>query len=309
MTSAIITLTQGDFLYIDEWIQYHHNIGIELFCIGYNGDSKDFNKLPKYDYVKYFDFSTNDSEIFNEFNSTISKRGWSSMWCGCVYIMNNYIKFFCTEYIKYVAIIDVDEFISPQEEFTNITEYLDNIYDQSLQTEFISMQVYNGNGNIYYEDKPVLERFNKSINPNNPLFENKNTGFKKSILNVQHIDYDHILDNGFGFHENYYSKSENNLLFNKIVLKHFVCKSLEEWIMKMSPKYDRDYCNRFKGIMFSGWGSYFTGYLDNKITNEALQAIPKLLKKYDIYYKPEIEEENEEFKKLYRKANNIKITI
>ena len=165
MTSAIITLTQGDFLYIDEWIQYHHNIGIELFCIGYNGDSKDFNKLPKYDYVKYFDFSTNDSEIFNEFNSTISKRGWPSMWCGCVYIMNNYIKFFCKEYIKYVAIIDVDEFISPQEEFTNITEYLDNIYDQSLPTEFISMQVYNGNGNIYYEDKPVLERFIKSINP------------------------------------------------------------------------------------------------------------------------------------------------
>lgn len=306
MTSAIITVTQGDFLYIDEWITYHHNIGIDLFCIGYNGKTQDFNKLPKYDYVKYFDFSTNDLEIFNEFNCTISKRRWSSIWGGCIYIMNNYIKIFCKEYIKYIAIIDTDEFISPQEDFTNITEYLDNIYDQSLPTEYIHMQFYNGNNQIYYENKPVLERFTKTINPNNFIGDGKIGGFKKSILNAQHIDYEHILDNGFGFHENSYSQPENNLLFNKIVLKHFVCKSLEEWIMKFSPKYDRNYCQRFTGEFLSGWGSYFYGYLNNDPTIDVLQAIPKLLKKYNIDYKPEIEEKNEEFKFLYKNANNIK---
>ena len=34
--TCILTVTQGDFDYIEEWIEYHHNIGIDLFLIGYN---------------------------------------------------------------------------------------------------------------------------------------------------------------------------------------------------------------------------------------------------------------------------------
>ena len=128
-TSAIVTVTQGDFLYIDEWIQYHHNIGFGLIFIAYNGDHKNFDKLPKYDYVRYFDFSTdNNIKMFSEFDGRISKSGWPGFWGISANLVFKYIKSFFLDYIKYLAFIDTDEFIFPLENCNDITEYLDSIY-------------------------------------------------------------------------------------------------------------------------------------------------------------------------------------
>lgn len=301
MTSAIITVTQGDFLYIDEWIQYHHNIGVDLFLIAYNGDHKNFDKLSKYDYVKYFDFSTNNqTNLFNEFDGKISKMGWVNFWSNTANILFLYLKTFFKDKVKYVALIDTDEFISPNEKIENITQYLDNIYNQNLLSEFIHMQFYNGDNHIYYEDKPVLKRFTYAKN-NEPYDDGKTKGFKKSIINIQHNEIDNLRI--WGFHDNSYSHELNNLPFDKIVLKHFFTKSLEEWIMKMDPYNDKDYFKRFKGKLFGNIGYY----MYNDITEEGIKVIPNLLKKYNIDYYPEIEEIDNDFRNIYMKYNNIKL--
>ena len=124
MTSAIITITQGDFEYLKEWIEYHYNIGVKIFFIGYNGNYKNFDKLPKYDYVKYFDFSTN-TNIENDLNFDYQKNGWPNFYENVItHIIFPYIQTFYKDIIKYVAVIDTDEFIFPTENFDNITNYL-----------------------------------------------------------------------------------------------------------------------------------------------------------------------------------------
>ena len=99
--SAIITVTQGDFLYIEEWIQYHKKLGIDLMIIGFNGKPENFEKLPKYDFIRYIDFSIRkDNIIHQEFDR--KGRGFSaielykptysiSFMCRCLNILLDYI--------------------------------------------------------------------------------------------------------------------------------------------------------------------------------------------------------------------------
>ena len=46
-------------------------------------------------------------------------------------------------------------------------------------------------------------------------------------------------------------------------------------------------------------------YVNEMMTDEALKAIPGLLKKYKINYRPEIEEKDEDFRKRYKEVNNL----
>ena len=292
MSSAIITITQGDFLYILSMINKNFPINEYTFLLTYN-----FDKLPKYDYVRYFDISTNNKyEMFDNFSGKgKNNMTWPELSNKISNLLFNEIKIFFKKYIKYVAYIDTDEFITPLENFNNITEYLDSIYNQTLESEYIKMEFISDNNLIYYENKPVLERFNsKGI----IIEEDVKDYYKKSIINIQHKNID--LLKIYSFHGTSYSKLENTLPTNKIILKHFFTKSLEEWIMKMNPKNDKDYFERFKSELFDKK----TFFKFNQMTEEKIKAIPELLKKYNIDYNPIVEEKDPEFKNLYQKMHN-----
>ena len=79
--TAIITVTQGDWQYLEEWIEYHRSIGIDLFLIAYNGPIEEMNRLPKYDYVKYYDYATDDKDPMRSYMDYSDGKGFSG-WIG-----------------------------------------------------------------------------------------------------------------------------------------------------------------------------------------------------------------------------------
>jgi hypothetical protein len=306
--SCIITVTQGDFNYLNEWIEYHHNIGVDLLVIGFNGKSDEISKLPKYDYVKYIDFTVNNNsingvldiannnyifgsyidndEVYN--NTNIEKLPLQTRLLNILhtYVLNIFYN------IKYTIIIDTDEFISlVNEKYDNINNYLDDYLDFN-KSVMVKMEFYSDNNLIYYENKPCLNRFNKlSINK-----YARGVGGCKTIINNF---YDDIKDIQI-LSAHTCSKHENDYILTRddgIVLKHIFTKSLEEWIMKMTHNIDNSYMARWHGYIFN---EYFKW---NEITNEKLDAIDDLLNKYNIKYNILIEELYGEFLQKYIERN------
>lgn len=307
--SCIVTVTSGDFLYIKEWIEYHHNLGINLFLIAYNGNKKDYHKLPEYEYVRYFDFSKDENAVFDELDVLKSNKAFS----GChdlTQILNNPLNnnlqnnilhillktvLLCYPSIKYSIVIDTDEFINIENK-ENINEFLNNNFPDNYSSLSIEMKFYTNNNLIYYENKPCIERFTEIIDK--PYF---GFGCTKIVINMYHNDT--INGNPLIMLSPHYCGLSHPDWYrfdaNKIFLKHFFTKTLEEWIMKLNIDIDSDYLRRFKGNIF---GVFFE---NNKLTEEKIKAIPGLLKKYNINYNPGIEENDEEFKKLYNKINYL----
>lgn len=287
--SAIITVTQGDFLYIEEWIQYHKKLGIDLMIIGFNGKPENFEKLPKYDFIRYIDFSIRkDNIIHQEFDR--KGKGFSaielykptysiSFMCRCLNILLDYIKYFYPS-VKYVFPIDTDEFLTiKNKDYDNINRFLIDNYDESQPSKLINMVYMSDNNQIYYEDRPVLERFTEERPIEYYNFHtNVNRYFHtKSVINIRHED---ILSN-FAI-----ISSPHNISFStdekfdedQLVLRHFFTKSLEEYIRKFTFRYDNDYFFRFQNMMIYIYFRY------NELTEEKLYAWNELCEKYNVHF-------------------------
>lgn len=283
--SAIITVTQGDFKYIDEWIQYHHNLGFDLILIGYNGDMNMFNQLPKYDYVRYIDFSYDENNpLCQQFNR--KNKGFSfieyykathtlNFMCRCLNLLLEYIKLFYVD-IKYVACIDTDEFIIlPNDE--DINTFLKENFNDKFSSMQILEKIMNDSGHIYYEDKPVMERFTQ-FSPIGHAFNWRSKFYNyKSIINIFHYDIQAKMKIISSPH-NLSLAEENIINHNHCYIKHFYTKSLEEYISKFSSKFDNDYYRRYGQEMMYNYFCY------NKYDDEKLIKWKELCEKYEVKF-------------------------
>lgn len=283
--SAIITVTQGDFEYIDEWIQYHHNIGYELILIGYNGNVDNMNKLPKYDYVRYIDFSFDfNNDLHAEFNR--KNKGFSAIEgfkpkCDlafmnrCLCILLDYVKFFYKDF-QYVSPIDTDEFITI-DGYDNINDFLYDNYNNEYPSMQFLERIMDDNDLIYYEKKPVTERFTR-ISPKLQMswWSSKFYNYK-SIINAYHKDVKNdtkILSSPHNL-----SLSEmHEFDSSKYFIRHFYTKSLEEYLMKFKSSIDNDYSTRFNSRMLYNYFHF------NILTDEKLYKWNELCKKYDVKF-------------------------
>lgn len=281
--TAIITITQGDFNYIEEWVQYHHNLGIDLILIGYNGESNNFDKLPKYDYIRYIDFSYNkNNKLTNEFYRI--NKGFSGIdfyypkhklnfMCRCLCILLDYVKFFYQD-IKYVVTIDIDEFvILPR--YDNINVFLKENFDDRYSSMQMHSRIMTDNNLIYYEDKPCMERF--------PIFAKRELISRwiskyynyKSIINVYHYNIQNDIQIISSPHN--LSLAEKHIFKDsECYIKHFYTKSLEEYLMKMDCSVDNDYFTRFEDRLLYNYFQF------NELTDEKLYAWNELCNKYKI---------------------------
>lgn len=300
--SCIIAVTAGDFEYIDEWIEYHHNLGVSLFLIGYNGPSDKIRNYKQRDYVRFIDFSYNDTNLDDFKNGAFS--GWSDNNVYGHYRMEkianmllNYARWFYQDY-DYAIHIDTDEFIKIKTGCDNINTYLDDHFPVMNSSISIVMNFATDNNLIYKDDRPVLERFTEFCNQ-----QFKEKGCRKIIIRLKHKD---VIDNKIVYQSPHSCSLYIygfDLDFGEIELSHYWTKSLEEWIEKMDTSVDQDYFNRFKGIMFE---CYFFGGAHNKLTKEKCLAIPELLRKYNIDY-DFLKEETPRFVEEYLKVINEKV--
>lgn len=208
MKLCICQLIKDEHDYIEEWIEYHHNLGINDFYLIEDVKSKSHkNLLKKYDYVHLYKLQ----DIMNEYESELLND---------YYLFRQRIAYIIFERLwrnsyDWMFFIDPDEYVDCDK------EHLFNVLNNNINNPIISMQwkMMKCDGHLYH---PNNHKKYSLINTYK-TYTYDYTNYKQ-IINCKHelSKYTH-----FKFLPHYF-EFNNNLC--DIDLKHFAYKSFEEHI-------------------------------------------------------------------------------
>lgn len=227
---AITAIFKDEAPYLKEWLDYHLLAGVDHFYL-YNNDSSDNYKEVLAPYVE------------KNLVTLIDFPGEIMQMPAYADAINNY-RFEC----RYMAFIDIDEFVYPKKLTEGIIQVVDEILSNNPNAAGlgINWQIYGSNGQETADySRGVLERFTRRAHkdwsdqcPYGYLTGNVHV---KTIANPRTIDFigNPHYTNYFGeFHSinesgvavEYY----NNIpvTTNKIVVNHYYTKSFEEFCIK-----------------------------------------------------------------------------
>ena len=217
---AVVAIMKCEGHYLKEWLDYHLAAGVDHFYI-YDNESPDNQAEVAAPYVEaglvdYFPWPGEAMQTV-AYNDALKR-----------------FKFHC----RYMAFIDGDEFILPKSKRT-IVEVVDEILSHNDKAAGLAIHwnAFDSNGQEKADySRPVLERFTRCSKIINPCI--------KTIANPRKIVF--FKQNRVhtaGFFRGFFSVDENlNTVYNfkptpataeKIVINHYHCKSLEEYMLKI----------------------------------------------------------------------------
>ena len=251
--------------YAKEFINYYKKLGFQKIFLY---DNNDINGEKFEDII--------NKEIKSGFVSIINYRGYKGIQYEAYYdcYKNNYKKF------DWLSFFDFDEFLVLVPKTKTIKQFLNNKIFDNCQSIKVNWLMFTDNNLIYYENKPMEERFTSSLKISKVMKSivrgNLNINFWVKAKNV-HTSY-------YGFqscfpsgkpiiidpsNERYTKYGEKEYAY----LKHYNTKTIEEFINKIlkgrannfdsGPNYINSFLNHFFRI--------------NKKTKEKLDYIKKRL--------------------------------
>ena len=230
---AVVSIMKNEAPYVKEWLDYHILAGADHFYI-YDNESPDNLKEVLQPYInngivtyKFYPGKARQYEAYNE-------------------AIKNY-KFFC----RYIAFIDADEFIFPQNN-KSIVEVTDEILSDKKNAGGLAANIYYfGSNNLETADysKGVLERFTRRAPVDwIPLLDARRnlpggTAHVSTITNPRRVH--HFGNPHFAYYfENYCAINSdggkvlgyynNPPIVDKIVMNHYSVKSKEEYLTKIA---------------------------------------------------------------------------
>ena len=273
MKVALVAIGRLENRYAVEWVEYYKKLGFSHIFIADNNyiNEEHFEDvLQSYiddnfvDIINYRDFEYIQAKSYNDIYSK-----------------------YCLEY-DYAAFFDFDEFLVLKED-ENIQDYLSHNTDFDIIC--LNWRVYTDNNLIYDDGRDCIERFTEPTDINN-----KYNTYVKSIvrtykdiyfkINNPCIPYIGSLKETLNYCNNNFEKidinQEDNILNlsfndNKAYLKHFMTKTIDEFINNKLLKY-KEHINV---------SSYINDqikdfFLINKKTKEKEIKINKIINEYDI---------------------------
>ena len=190
--------------------------------------------------------------------------------------LNDCYKRFNKEY-HWIAFFDVDEFLQIIN-FTNINDFMALPRFKNCESILITWKYYGDNNKLYYEPKPLYERFtkpfyfNESIKPNIFLYSAAKT-IVKGGLNITWALLPHFLKNTINCRpngnilSNYFSPPQ----YSTAYLIHYATKSTEEFAERCNRGNSNSKINITSRIL-----KYY--FLFNNKTKQKLEIFRKKLK-------------------------------
>ena len=226
---AIVAIFKDEARYLKEWLDYHLLAGVDHFYL-YNNDSSDDYKEILAPYVEKILVTLTELPgkmmQYPAYNDAIDKY-----------------RFEC----RYIAFIDIDEFIFPKSN-RPIVEAVDEILlnNPDAAGVGINWQLFGSNGQEKADySRGVLERFTRHALENAPFFdENGNRSgdaHVKTIANPRLIKFMYsphtatYVDKKFAVNSNgepMHTFYNDPALYDKIVVNHYCIKSREEFLLK-----------------------------------------------------------------------------
>ena len=211
---SFVAICKNESKNLPEWIEFHRLVGVEHFYI-YDNESNDNLKEILSSYIKSgvveYTYWSGIGQQRNMYNDCLLKHKYDTKW---------------------LAYIDIDEFIVPNDK-NNILDILKD-YDGYAGLS-IHWVMYGSNGYKTKQDGLVIERFTKRASDD--FVRNMEI---KSIINPRFcvgmdVHKPYIYKNYYSVDENYnriYSHKNNPFTIKKIRINHYFCKSWEEYLNK-----------------------------------------------------------------------------
>lgn len=234
--SCILTVIKNEHIYLDEWIRYHLDLGINHIFIYEDIDSDSHKDIcEKYTDVTLSNISSilsqSDLDIIYDLKRT---KRWNAQHLyfrnALSYLKQNFNYDWC-------FIIDVDEFITVENDLTTILPLYDS-YDAFI----LQWKCYGANEYIRkpdYNVKGIIDTYTKE---SNELLEtDKNTSFVKTCYNmrtynVNHFYNQHIPSKDCNWCMSDYSKNILVPVYDNIYIRHYITKSWEEYVWKKKER-------------------------------------------------------------------------
>ncbi len=241
MTSCILTVIKNEHEYLDEWIKYHLDLGIDHIFIFEDMDSKSHKEIID----KYGDKVTLNG-VLSILNGDDKKKAielkqthkWNIQH---LYFRNGlrHIKERHSDVYDWCFVIDNDEFITLENENDNLKDVLSLFKD--YDAFIMQWKCYGANGHINkpdYSIKGVVDTYTKEAEGNVPdtrdsffkTCHNINT-YKNEFFHNQH----HPTDKS-NWCNTRFKKDKYGCSYDKIYLRHYITKSWEEYVWKRKSR-------------------------------------------------------------------------
>ena len=181
----------------------------------------------------------------------------------------------------WIAFYDIDEYLFLLNH-TYINDFLSSTNFRKCQSIIINWKYYGDNDKLYYEPKPMKERFIKPIKITKKILKKKyiysgaKTIVRGGLLNLIWGHFPHYIKNTVKCRpnghilKNYFSPPD----YSNAFIKHYTTKSTEEYVEKLNK--GDVYENYNKKYVISKIKHYY--FLFNKFTNEKIELIKNKLK-------------------------------
>ena len=240
MKTCILTVIKNEQEYLDEWIKYHLDLGIDHIFIFEDIDSNSHKEICD----KYVDnvsldiisniLNDNDKEIIFRLKQTKEKNPqYIYIKNGLFYIKNKYKYDWC-------FIIDNDEFITLEND-NNKLEDIVNLY-KNYDAFIMQWKCYGANGLIAkpdYSNKSIIDIYNKEITGYVPSITPQS--LSKTCYNLNTYQkifflYTHQPSKYCNFCRTNFSKNRNIPVYDNIYIRHYITKSWEEYVWKRKER-------------------------------------------------------------------------
>ena len=229
---SVVAIMKDEGPYLREWIEYHKLVGVEKFYLYNNGSTDDtveiLSPYVKSGLVELIDFPGEKKQI-PAYDDCVARHKMDTKW---------------------LALIDLDEFMVPDSGGDKVTDILDKL-SKHISQIWIRWIFYGSNGHITKPDGLVTESYTKRAK--------KQTWHYKSIVNPRLVF-------STGCHEQVVAKRTKQMPTKVIRINHYFCKSWEEF-SKRAGRGDA-----FNGTQF-GIKRYTRQFFDSRDKNDVEDRI------------------------------------
>lgn len=237
MRSCICTVIKNEELYLDEWINYHLNLGIDHIFIFEDIDSNSHKDIT----AKYDNVSLNSVNIVLDKNSQdeakelkLTKQ-YNPQHLYFRNILNFISKNYSSDY-DWCFIIDADEFVTIENASDTITSVL-SLYS-NYDAIILKWKCYGANNHIEkpdYSKNGVVETYTNEMKG---IIPDKAGSYMKTCYNLKKYKEDfffnqHHPNNICNWINSGLEKNMFTMCYKNIFIRHYITKSWEEYANKI----------------------------------------------------------------------------
>lgn len=232
MTSCIFTVIKNEQEYLDEFISYHLDLGVNHIFIFEDVDSETHSEITdKYpsDKVTLNSITILPTDDNNHIHNWKESRQRIYNQEGIWWIKNNYNYDWCFA-------IDCDEYIT----LSNNNETIQTVL--SLYSDYdaviLQWQNYNANGHVYkpnYKEKGIIDTYTQKCNRSINDAICKSTKLMYRLKNFKKHNFlgTHLCSDLCKWCKTDFTKEINNFVYDNIYIRHYITKSWEEYVWKL----------------------------------------------------------------------------